>query len=262
MQVERQLFRVRQFLKINRDHSSNLHRVKERNSFLRTSVAALLVVLCLWATQWQFVRGIDRHQGNNEIAAHAAMSELSLELARAKTIENEWRTVTSQGKFDESNQILLRNRYSEGQYGFEVLTRFTSRNGYSFWVDRGWVKAGVNAKTPPVVTSVPTAEVEIRGRLRLDSSLPQGAFFAMPASKDGSLVRKLNAQSGLESENFYIDLIGASSSELTPAVPAPLPELSDGPHMAYAVQWLFFAGLIIYGRLLIRRSEILPSKKL
>ena len=135
-------------------------------------------------------------------------------------------------------------------------------DGKSFWVDRGWVKAGASAITPPVLTDVPLGRVDIQGRLRLDSSLPQGAFFAMPASKNGGLIRKLNAQSGLASENFYIDLISGSDKSLTPAVPAQLPELSDGPHMAYAVQWLFFAGLIVYGRLLIRRSEILSSKKL
>jgi surfeit locus 1 family protein len=37
-------------------------------------------------------------------------------------------------------------------------------------------------------------------------------------------------------------------------VPVELPELSDGPHMAYALQWVFFAGLVIYGRRLIRKT--------
>jgi cytochrome oxidase assembly protein ShyY1 len=40
-----------------------------------------------------------------------------------------------------------------------------------------------------------------------------------------------------------------------------LPELSDGPHMAYALQWIFFGGLVIYGRFLIRR-DVLSSKEL
>ena len=236
--------------------------MKEKNALLRSTITALLIIFCLWATQWQFQRGIDRHQENSFIAKHAALSEIPLEIARKNTLENEWRIVSTRGIFDEKNQILLRNRYFEGKYGFEVLTRFTSQEGFSFWVDRGWVQAGENAKTPPVVTPVPKELVEIRGRLRLDSSLPQGAFFAMPSSKDGGLVRKLNAQSGLKSENFYLDLVSGSTPELTPQVPSALPELSDGPHMAYAVQWLFFASLLIYGRLLIRRSEILPSKEL
>lgn len=236
--------------------------MKEKNSLLRSCVATLLFIACLWAAQWQFQRGLDRHQKNSIISARLEKSDVALSQARKEVQDYEWRTVLASGYFDKANQILLRNRYFEGKYGFEVLTRFTSIEGYRFWVDRGWVQAGATAKTPPVLTEVPTGEVQIRGRLRLDSSLPQGAFFAVPASKNGGLIRKLNAQSGLESENFYIDLISGSQNELKPEVPASLPELSDGPHMAYSVQWLFFAGLIIYGRLLIRRSEILPRKKL
>lgn len=96
--------------------------------------------------------------------------------------------------------------------------------------------------------------VEITGRLRLDSSLPRGSFFALPTSNTG-LVAKLNAQSRLETEDFYLDLLSGSEPSLTPAVASQLPELSDGPHMAYALQWLFFAGLVIYGRILIRRTR-------
>ena len=101
---------------------------------------------------------------------------------------------------------------------------------------------------------MPTGIVEITGRLRLDSSLPQGAFFAIPARGD-TLVRELNAQSRMQTENFYIDLLSGSDKSLTPSVTAQLPELSDGPHMAYALQWLFFTGLVVYGRILIRRAR-------
>jgi cytochrome oxidase assembly protein ShyY1 len=236
--------------------------VKEKNSLLRSFIAGLLVLACIWATQWQFTRGLDRHAKNSVIANRIEKPEIALREARKNVEEHEWRTVFTSGVFDASNQILLRNRYFEGKYGFEVLTRFTDIHGGNFWIDRGWVQAGPSAKTPPVVSKIPSGEVQIRGRLRLDSSLPQGAFFALPTSKSGGLVRKLNAQSGVDSENFYVDLMSGSTPELTPTVPASLPELSDGPHMAYAVQWLFFGGLIIYGRLLIRRSEILPGKKL
>ena len=52
-----------------------------------------------------------------------------------------------------------------------------------------------------------------------------------------------------------------SLPELTPEVPAELPELSDGPHLAYAVQWIIFAGLIGYGRILIRR-EVLTREEI
>jgi cytochrome oxidase assembly protein ShyY1 len=57
-------------------------------------------------------------------------------------------------------------------------------------------------------------------------------------------------------------LISGSEAALTPAVAAQLPELSDGPHLAYSLQWIFFAGLATYGRILIRRGQILTRKEL
>jgi hypothetical protein len=59
----------------------------------------------------------------------------------------------------------------------------------------------------------------------------------------------------MDTQKFYLDLLSGSDPSLTPKVPAQLPSLSDGPHMAYALQWLFFGGLIIYGRILIRRTR-------
>jgi cytochrome oxidase assembly protein ShyY1 len=176
---------------------------------------------------------------------------------------HEWQPVVTEGKFDSSSQILLRNRYSEGVYGFEFLTRFTNTTGQTFWVDCGWVKAGENATTQPNLPSLPDGQVEIVGRLRLDSSLPQGSFFAVPVSKSEGLISKANAQSGSTASlsTFYLDLLSGSDKSLTPKVPAQLPELSDGPHMAYALQWIFFAGLVVYGRFLIRR-DVLSRKEL
>jgi len=165
------------------------------------------------------------------------------------------------GTFDATSQILLRNSYSDGVYGFELLTRFTDLQGQTIWVDCGWVKAGASATTRPELPAIPTGQVSITGRLRLDSSLPQGSFFAIPQGSKTGLIAKANAQSGKSSENFYIDLLNGSEPALTPAVSAQLPELSDGPHMAYALQWLFFAGLIGYGRFLIRR-DVLSRKEL
>ena len=103
------------------------------------------------------------------------------------------------------------------------------------------------------VPVTPAGKVEIAGRLRLDTSLPRGSFFALPTNGIG-LISKWNAQKEVVTEGFYLDLLSGSTPELTPSVSAQLPELSDGPHMAYALQWVFFAGLVGYGRILIRRS--------
>lgn len=234
---------------------------KESFSLFKSLIALLLIVGCLWAAQWQYHRGVARHARNAVIETNSSMKTVSLTSVLTTPQAHEWQPVTTEGSFDASSQILLRNRYSEGVYGFELLTRFTNTTGQTFWVDCGWVKAGENATTQPELPPLPTGQVTIVGRLRLDSSLPRGSFFAIPSNKSDGLVSKANAQSGSTTETFYIDLLGGSDSALTPEVPAQLPELSDGPHMAYALQWVFFGGLVVYGRFLIRR-DVLSIKEL
>jgi len=240
-------------------------RVREPLAILKSLIALLLVALCLWAAQWQFQRGIDRQDRNARIESQLTLPAVEIKNIPSKESAQmaafEWRTVSALGKFKSDQQILLKNRYFEGVYGYEVLTRFTLSDGRFIWVDRGWVKAGRDAKTAPITTPVPEGDLSIVARVRLDRSLPVGAFFALPSSGTG-MISKLNAQTGFASEGFYLDLISGSDSSLTPSAPAQLPELSDGPHLAYSLQWVFFAGLFIYGRILIRRGQILTSKEL
>jgi surfeit locus 1 family protein len=229
-------------------------RSREKFSILKSLVALALIALCFIAAQWQYNRGVDRHERNSLIEKNIAAPDLSLEKAASELSKNEWRTVNTAGVFNADQTILLRNRYFEGKYGFEFLTIFTSSSGEKFWVDRGWIVAGRDALTAPVIPATPSGTVEITGRMRLDTSLPRGSFFALPASGTG-LISKWNAQNEVVTEGYYLDLLKGSTNELTPDVPAQLPELSDGPHMAYALQWVFFAGLVGYGRILIRRSR-------
>lgn len=234
---------------------------KEPKAIFKSAIALLLIAGCLWASQWQFQRGIDRQDRNQRIESQLELATVELKNIDSDFASFEWRTVSTIGSFDSAKQILLKNRYFEGVYGYEVLTRFTATDGRSFWVDRGWVKAGKDATTAPDVTEPPLNQVSITARLRLDRSLPQGAFFALPES-GGGMISKLNAQADSNSEGFYLDLLSGSVPSLTPTVAAQVPELSDGPHLAYSLQWIFFAGLIIYGRILIRRGQILTSKEL
>lgn len=239
----------------------------EKNAILKSLIAILLVIGCLWASQWQFHRGQDRTARNATIEERMDIKSVDLDTVKSSVKENEWRVITTSGTFDADQQILLRNRYFEGKYGYAVLTRFTTQSGDAIWVDRGWAAAGASATVAPVTSPVPTGIVSITARLRLDSSLPSGSFFALPLNRDDDLVSKLNAQSGLASENYYLDLISGSQPSLTPTAPAEIPSLSDGPHLAYAVQWILFAGLVVYGRFLIRKmdlvsGEVLPSKEL
>lgn len=245
--------------------SSQPVKAREPLAFLKSLVVLLLVSLCLWAAQWQFQRGIDRQDRNSRIESQLTLTPLEItdiSSGKGSNISSyEWRTINASGSFTSDDQILLKNRYFEGVYGFEVLTRFKLSDGRIIWVDRGWVKAGKDARTIPTVTPIPAGPVAIAGRVRLDRSLPVGAFFALPNS-GGGMISKLNAQTGFVSEGFYLDLLSGSELSLTPKAPAQVPELSDGPHLAYSFQFLFFAGLLIYGRILLRRGQILTRKEL
>jgi len=260
MLVEKLSFQVHQFLRRGREELNSSTR-REGFSLFKSLVALLLIAGCLWAAQWQYHRGVARHHRNAIIETHSSMEPVQLTKVVNNPSAHEWQPVIATGKFDISTQILLRNHYSDGVYGFELLTKFTDTSGRTFWVDRGWVKAGKDATTQPELPGISPELVTITGRLRLDTSLPQGSFFAIPTDSKSGLIAKANAQGGDSSSTFYLDLLSGNLASLTPDVPAELPELSDGPHMAYALQWIFFAGLIVYGRFLIRR-DVLTRKEL
>lgn len=230
-------------------------KTREPLAILKSLVALLLIIFTLWAAQWQYHRGIDRHQRNALIAQQSSQLAIDLPNEIKDPLQLEWRQIKTAGTFIPEKQILLRNRYFEGQYGYEVLTLFTNTQGKRFWVDRGWVKAGADATTAPITPPVPTDMVNIVGRLRLGTSLPSGTFFALPGGGKSGITSEVNAQSRENTEGFYIDLLSGSTPALAPQVSAQLPELSDGPHMAYALQWIFFGGLVVYGRILIRRTR-------
>lgn len=227
--------------------------VKERYSILKSLVALVLVILFLWAGQWQYERGIERHAKNTLIKEQSLLPPIQLSQLDDNITAFEWRKVTLNGSFDSNNEILLRNRYHDGFYGFEQLTLFAVGDK-KIWVDRGWIKAGASATISPKLQETFAGNVTITGRIRMDSSLPRGKFFAISQDSSKNLVSQLDARKGVQTEKFYVDLISASDARMNPDVPVELPELSDGPHMAYALQWVFFAGLVIYGRRLIRKS--------
>ena len=52
--------------------------VKESDTLLKNFVTLLLILGCLWASQWQFQRGIDRQDRNQGIEAQLTLSPVEL----------------------------------------------------------------------------------------------------------------------------------------------------------------------------------------
>jgi cytochrome oxidase assembly protein ShyY1 len=233
-------------------------------SLLQSFVALALIAACLFAAQWQFSRGASQSATNKIIAANLDLPTLSMnDVADLDPVSNQWRKITLTGKFSQSNQELVRNRYYEGKFGFEVLTLFTATNGENFWVDRGWVAAGPNAATPPDVEPIASGNLEITARIRSEnlSRQLQGSFFVTRASSEKpESIAKLQ---GIDANEYYLDLLGSPSGQVKPLTEIELPELSNGPHYAYGIQWLAFALLALIGRfLLFRETKRLALVKL
>ena len=224
-------------------------------SLLQSLVALALVAGCLFAAQWQFNRGANQSATNKIIASNLDLPSLSLsDIENLDPVSNQWRKVTLQGSFPQDKQELVRNRYYEGKFGFEVLTLFKANNGENFWVDRGWVAAGPNAATPPVVEPVASGNLEISARIRSEnlSRQLQGSFFVTRVSSEKpESIAKLQ---GVEANAYYLDLLGSPDGKVKPLTEIELPELSNGPHYAYGIQWLAFALLAIIGRFLLFRE--------
>jgi cytochrome oxidase assembly protein ShyY1 len=224
-------------------------------SLLQSLVALALVAGCLFAAQWQFSRGANQSATNKIIAANLDLPSLTMnEVENLDAVSNQWRKVTLQGSFSQDKQELVRNRYHEGKFGFEVLTLFTATNGENFWVDRGWVAAGPNAATPPIVETVASGNLEIIARIRSEnlSRQLQGSFFVTRATSEKP--KSITKLQGVEANAYYLDLLGSPDGRVKPLTEIELPELSNGPHYAYGIQWLAFALLALIGRFLLFRE--------
>ena len=119
-------------------------------------------------------------------------------------------------------------------------------------------------KYPPL----PGTEVEVLGRLR--PSEERSAVGARDPS-DGLLTEVQRLDLVRLSRQFtdlvpvYLELVSSSPAEAD-GLPQPVvrPDLSEGSHLSYAVQWFIFAGAVVVGwvlavRLSIRRRANQPS---
>lgn len=216
-------------------------------------LAILIFIGCLIAGDWQFDRGMERRAENADIERNIDLPPTPFNTSAGWSEEEKlWRLFTISGRFLAGEEILMRNRYHNEQYGFGVATLFQLDDGRSVWIDRGWVKAGASATTPPDIVPVPESQLELIVRYRSDAldAKIRGSFFASGGSD--SQLRKWNTEAAVASEPFYFDLV---AGDFAPDVPTSIPAVSDGPHIAYAIQWWFFGALTFFGRFLILRED-------
>lgn len=224
-------------------------------------IGLLVAGVSVFAGLWQLER-LDQRRAFNATVTER-LNEPIVDARAALPLTNplpdalQWRTVAFTGVYDQANQILIRGRYFDGRYGYGVLTPLVGADGVGLLVDRGWVPAGESATEVPNVPAPPDGEVSISGRLKgRDTSLgPQGAIIGLPTRAANTIDPKAIAQDlPYPVLAGYVELIAQRPAQDSPR-PMRAPTLSQGPHLAYAVQWFFFALLGLIAPVIFLRAR-------
>lgn len=169
--------------------------------------------------------------------------------------ELEWRAASARGVYRPDEQFLVVNRSQNGRAGYNVVTPMTLPDGRLLVVNRGFVPLGFDPPDPPA------GEVTVGGVLRPSEQRRTGQL-SDPA--DGVLLEvqridleRLATQLGDDALPMYLDLLESDPAEL-PGLPEPViwPDLSEGPHLSYAVQWFIFAASVAVGWVLAVRWSV------
>ena len=220
---------------------------------------AITVALLAWAAwllgEWQFHRLEDRKERNaivarNTSAPAAPVSEV-LEPDRGVSASEEWRVVTATGSYATDDTVIVRYRTREGAPGCDVVVPLVTADGPGLLVDRGWLPTDSSGAEPVEVPAPPSGEVTVTGWVRVDATGDSTVV------SEGSTANTLSTRSisserigeALDREVYggFVELKSEEPAPGTPLEPAELPDLDNGPHFFYGLQWWFFGALAISG---------------
>ena len=221
-------------------------------------LAIFFMLLFIRLGIWQLARLTERRASNATITANMAATPAPLvdlvESAPHPGDSLEWRTVAVTGRWDVAHQVYWRNRTFDGANGYEVVTPLLPASGPALLVDRGWVPAGAAASAPDNVPLPQEGLVSVVGWLRMTQpERPSGGLAAnqVLAINAGSIAR------GLPYPVYDAYAILSKESPTPASAPTllPGPDLTEGPHLLYAIQWYLFAGIAVAGWFVYVRRE-------
>jgi surfeit locus 1 family protein len=207
---------------------------------------------------WQLRRLEQRRETNALVRSRMAASAGALDevmapdVGKAQLKQVEYRRVTAMGTYDPDGQVLVRARQLEGRPGNEVLTPLVLGNGAAVIVNRGWVPTDAAGQVTMADVIPPTGQVEVTGLLR--QTQRRGRFG--PKDPEGGRLRevvridieRLQRQSSIPLRPAWLQMQTQTPAQLN-GLPEPLPppELDEGRHLTYALQWFLFAAMALAG---------------
>jgi cytochrome oxidase assembly protein ShyY1 len=220
----------------------------------RRWIAFFLVVVVLayatwWLGRWQFHRLEDRKHDNavverNEGAAPVPVGDV-LAPGREVDPDDEWRTVTATGTYVADETVIVRYRTRDGSSGVDVVVPLQTEAGPALLVDRGWLATENSGATPDDVPAPPAGEVAVTGYVRRDAT--GGSAEVSDGSTRSISSEQIGPAIGREVYGGFVDLASEDPAPGTPLAKAELPDLGNGPHFFYGLQWWFFGLLAVFG---------------
>jgi cytochrome oxidase assembly protein ShyY1 len=224
---------------------------------------AVLGVVFVNLGEWQLDRLAQRKERNattiiNEQRPVQAYEQV---FTRPITDADQWQRVEARGTFDARHQFVVRYRSNGDADGYEVVTPLRTATG-AVLVDRGFIRLERGTQIPSVAPAPPTGEVTVVGHVRRDEKGRRAATTPV-----GNQMRLINSQAiaatlPYPTASGYIGLLTVQPEQQGGFQPIKLPELSEGPHFWYALQWFMFtavaaAGIVVFirGDLRARREE-------
>ena len=212
-------------------------------------VVVLLAWLAWWLGEWQFGRLEERQAQNalierNEAAPVAPVAEL-IAPGRDVAADDEWRVVTATGTYDVDDTVIVRYRTREGASGVDVVVPLVTDSGTAVLVDRGWVAADNRGADAGDVPAPPSGEVTVTGWLRRDATGDSTAVTDQSTRAVSS--DRIGDALGREVYGGFVDLRSEDPAPEQALAPPERPDLDNGPHFFYGLQWWFFGLLALVG---------------
>jgi cytochrome oxidase assembly protein ShyY1 len=157
----------------------------------------------------------------------------------------EWKRVTATGEYDVAASIFVRYQTRDGQAGVDVVVPLRTAEGPVLLVDRGWMAGSNRGADVSDVPPPPGGQVSVTGWVRLDGTGSSTRVSEQSVRSVSSVA--ISKALDLEAYGGFVDLDTETPAATMPLEKAELPDLSNGPHFFYGLQWWFFGLLAVVG---------------
>lgn len=219
-------------------------------------LAILFAVACGFLSNWQFNRRAEALADMSRLAKNYDATPIELTSHQFR-VQDEWRPIKLTGKFLPEKALLVRNRPFNGDPGFLELIPFQRTDGLLVAIEAGWIPAD-NQLAAPKNFPLPTGELQtIWGRERpseptLNRDAPKGQI----ATINLPTLWQKTGLSAKSVDQFYLRLGETTFAKDGQPRALSRPQMDEGNHLSYALQWIVFALLAFSALTWAVRQEI------